>query len=80
LTRAYTRKTVQPMEPVEAPEVSELDEVIQVAPITHTMVEGENILTVAKRYLPEGKTRQDYAKQLLKNNKSFAVGKVINLV
>ena len=47
---------------------------------THTMAEGENILTVARRYLPEGMTRSEYANRLVKTNPSFAVGRIIYLV
>lgn len=49
-------------------------------PDTHVMQEGENILTVAQKYLPEGKTRNEYAKELLALNGTVAVGKVIRLV
>ena len=48
-------------------------------PTSHTMAEGENILTVARRYLPEGMTRSEYATSLDKTNSSFAVGRIINL-
>lgn len=47
---------------------------------THVMAEGENILTIAEKYLPEGKTRNEYAKELLALNGRIAVGKVIRLV
>ena len=47
---------------------------------THTMAEGENILTVARLYLPKGMTRSEYANRLVKTNPSFAVGRIINLV
>jgi len=62
------------------PDQDEPDEIVHEAPTTHTMGEGENILTVARRYLPEGMTRSEYATQLVKTNGSFAVGRVINLV
>jgi hypothetical protein len=62
------------------PDPDEVFEIIHSAPITHTMGEGENILTVAKRYLPEGMTRSEYATQLVKTNGSFEVGRVIHLV
>lgn len=51
----------------------------EVSATTHIMAEGENILTVAGRYLPEGMTRSEYATKLVKSNGSFAVGRVINL-
>ena len=59
-------------------EIPEPVEVVEI-PTTHTMTEGENIQTVAQIHLPEGWTRNEYANHLLKNNGSFAVGKVINL-
>lgn len=49
-------------------------------PDTHVMQEGENILTVAEKYLPEGKTRNEYAKELLALNGRISVGSVIRLV
>lgn len=49
-------------------------------PTTHVLAEGENILTVAQMYLPEGKTRNDYAKELVARNGSISVGSVIHLV
>jgi len=78
--KKYTPPTPEIMEAIPAPDPDEAYEVIYVAPTTHTMGEGENILTVAKRYLPEGMTRSEYATQLVKTNGSFAVGRVINLV
>lgn len=47
--------------------------------VTHTMKEGENIITIAQRYLPEGMTRSEYATRLVKSNSSFAVGRIIHL-
>lgn len=49
-------------------------------PDTHIMAEGENILTVAEKYLPEGKTRSEYAKELLAMNSRISAGSVIRLV
>jgi hypothetical protein len=49
-------------------------------PDTHIMAEGENILTVAQKYLPEGKTRNEYAKELVALNGNISVGSVIRLV
>jgi hypothetical protein len=56
------------------------EEPAQELPTTHTMAEGENILTVARLYLPEGMTRSEYANKLVKTNPSFAVDRIINLV
>jgi hypothetical protein len=49
-------------------------------PNSHIMAEGENILTVAQKYLPEGKTRNEYAKELVALNGNISVGSVIRLV
>ena len=50
------------------------------APTTHTLQEGENILSVAAKYLPEGKTRKEYARELYALNGDLSVGKVVRLV
>lgn len=50
------------------------------SPTTHTLQEGENILTVAAKYLPEGKSRKDYARELYDLNGDLSVGKVVRLV
>jgi hypothetical protein len=46
---------------------------------THTMADGENILTVAEAYLPEDMTRSEYAKDLAKRNRSWSTGATIKL-
>ena len=48
-------------------------------PGTHTVLEGENIQTIAELYKPEGMTRQDYAKELFAKNGTFYPGKLIRL-
>jgi hypothetical protein len=48
-------------------------------PTTHVLAEGENILTVAQMYLPKGKTRNEYAKELFLRNGNISVGSVIRL-
>jgi Tfp pilus assembly protein FimV len=86
--RKYTPKpavTAEQVTPASKPTDPLLDEVLDVivklfdSPTTHIMAEGENILTVARRYLPEGVTRSEYANRLVKSNPSFAVGRVISL-
>jgi hypothetical protein len=68
---------------LEQPEELEELEVVQVVetpePGTHKVLEGENILTIAERYLPEGMTRKDYAAQLYAANGDFHHGKTIRL-
>ena len=49
------------------------------APETHTVLEGENIQAIAKRYKPAGMTRNEYAAQLHKVNGDFTPGRVIKL-
>lgn len=47
--------------------------------LTYTVKDGENILTVADKFKPEGMTRKDYAEKLLKLNGQVVAGRVINL-
>lgn len=46
---------------------------------THRLSEGENIQTVAEKYLPAGMTRSEYAKRLYELNRNWNVGQVIKL-
>jgi hypothetical protein len=48
-------------------------------PKTHTMADGENILTIAEAYLPEGLTRKEYAKDLSSRNSNWSTGATIQL-
>lgn len=48
-------------------------------PKTHTMVDGENILTVAESYLPANMTRKEYAKDLASRNGNWSTGTTIQL-
>ena len=48
-------------------------------PGTYLVQSGENIQTVAAKFLPEGMTRNEYAKKLFKLNGNFNAGQVINL-
>jgi hypothetical protein len=66
----------QPEEP-EALEVVEVVETLE--PGTHKVLKGENILSIAERYLPEGVTRKDYAAQLYAANGDFHEGKTVRL-
>lgn len=77
-----TTEAVDWFDATEPHEVVETIEPETVAhnPTTHTLAEGENILTVAKLYLPAGWTRNEYAKHLVNINGLLAVGKVISLV
>ena len=74
----------------ERPEGTEIDELLEVEVITpeppkvsqngtHRLSEGENIQTIAEKYLPAGMSRNDYAKKLFELNKNWSVGKVIRL-
>lgn len=62
----------------EEPELS-LEVIDTAKPGTHKVLEGENILTIAELYLPEGMTRKDYAAQLYAANGHFTEGKTIRL-
>ena len=64
-------------EQLQEPEVAQVLETLE--PGTHKVLEGENILTIAERYLPEGMTRKDYAAQLYATNGDFQEGKTIRL-
>jgi hypothetical protein len=48
-------------------------------PKTHTVADGENILTVAEAYLPAGMTRKEYAKDLASRNGNWNTGATIQL-
>jgi hypothetical protein len=48
-------------------------------PKTHTMADGENILTVAEAYLPADMTRKEYAKDLASRNGNWSAGATIQL-
>lgn len=48
-------------------------------PKTHVMREGENIMTVAMRYLPAGMTRQEYLRDLVARNRNLGAGATIRL-
>lgn len=48
-------------------------------PKTHTLADGENILTIAEAYLPEGLTRKEYAKDLSLRNGNWTTGANIKL-
>ena len=64
----------------EEPEELEVFEPVEVPnPGTHKVLEGENILSIAERYLPEGMTRKEYAEQLYAANGDFHEGKTIRL-
>jgi hypothetical protein len=64
-------ETFEAPEPVEAPAEN---------PKTYKIGEGENILTVADKFKPEGMTRQDYAKALLAKNSNWNPGALIHIV
>lgn len=46
---------------------------------THVVVAGENILSIAEKYKPEGVTRKEYAATLYALNGDLHEGKVIRL-
>ena len=48
-------------------------------PKTHIVADGENILTIAETYLPEGLTRKEYAKDLSSRNSNWSTGANIQL-
>lgn len=64
-------RPLEDTQPVEVVKPAKATEVV--------MVEGENILTIAKRHCPAGQTWQEYAKTLASLNGSVAPGKVIRL-
>jgi hypothetical protein len=64
-------ETFEAPEPVELPAEN---------PKTYKIAEGENILTVADKFKPEGMTRQDYAKALLAKNSNWNPGALIHIV
>lgn len=84
-----TKKTYKPRpyvalaveaEPVqEATEFESPVEVVEAKPTHHILTEGQNIQTVAAMYLPEGMTRNEYAKLLFKLNGQVTWGQVIRL-
>jgi len=68
-------------------EVTEIDDVVEVIeetiieakPGTYLVQSGENIQTVAAKFLPEGMTRNEYAKKLYKLNGNIGSGQVVKL-
>lgn len=56
-----------------------VDDVVITTPGTYQVQEGENIQTVATKFLPEGMTRNEYAKKLFKLNGQIRSGQVVNL-
>lgn len=58
-------------------EVSET--VPEMVPNSHVLADGENLQTVAALYLPEGMTRNEYAKKLYALNGAVSSGKVVRL-
>jgi hypothetical protein len=62
------------LEPEQLAEAVEIQQ-----PGTHKVLEGENILSIAERYLPKGMTRKDYAAQLYAANGDFHEGKTVRL-
>ena len=48
-------------------------------PETYLVKTGENVQTVAAKYLPEGMTRNEYAQKLFEKNGQFSAGQVIRL-
>jgi len=71
----------------ERPVGTEIDELVEVTeetiivakPGTYLVQSGENIQTVAARFLPEGMTRNEYAKKLYQLNGNISSGQVVNL-
>lgn len=54
-------------------------EAVEATPTHHILTEGQNIQTVAAMYLPEGMTRNEYAKLLFKLNGQVSWGQVVRL-
>lgn len=71
----------------ERPVGTELDEFVEVVeesititqPGTYLVAGGENIQTVAAKFLPEGMTRNQYAKKLFALNGQISPGQVVKL-
>ena len=62
----------------ERPVETELPEFVEVIE-THVVAEGENVLTIAEKYKPEGMTRRAYAAVLYAKNGDLHEGKTIRL-
>jgi Tfp pilus assembly protein FimV len=81
--RTYTPAVIQPVVTDEPdfiePEPTQPVFVEIVVTDTHTVAEGENIQSVAAKYLPAGMTRQNYARRLYELNGDFFAGKVVRL-
>lgn len=55
-------------------------EISEAMPETYRIKTGENIQVVAAKFLPEGMTRNEYAKKLFQLNGQFTADQVIRLV
>lgn len=60
----------------ERPVGTEIEEAM---PTTYLVKTGENVQVVAAKYLPEGMTRNEYARKLFELNGQFSAGQVIRL-
>lgn len=54
-------------------------EIKEAMPESYLVQTGENVQTVAAKFLPEGMTRNEYAKKLFKMNGQINAGQVIRL-
>lgn len=63
------------------PEVVEevVPEPVKVLAKTYTVVAGDSFASIAGKFKPSGKTKHEYAKELVAKNGSLTVGKVIAL-
>jgi hypothetical protein len=77
---AVEAEPVQEATEFESPVETELVvKTVEAKPTHHILTEGQNIQTVAAMYLPEGMTRNEYAKFLFKLNGHVTWGQVVRL-
>jgi hypothetical protein len=65
----------------DLPEIVEeiVPEPVKVSAKTHVVVAGDTFPSIAAKFKPVGKTKHEYAQELLAKNGSLSVGKVVVL-
>jgi LysM repeat protein len=56
-----------------------IPEPVKVAAKTYTVATGDTFPSIAAKFKPSGKSKHEYAKELLSKNGSLTIGKVISL-
>lgn len=83
MAKKYEEDLEQVFEEVveDLPEVVEVvvPEPVKVSVKTHKVVDGDSIASIAAAYKPVGKTKHEYAQELLAKNGPISVGKVVSL-